>query len=312
MSAQAYPRFQFPLVARLLTALALAALLPACRTAPSPGAADAPAVPPELAQPAYLFEVVRYLYRWHLDESEVERILGSKQFVFWVRRLEPKLDPGDRSVLGEILLPQVGLTARVKKADYTIEELGVVVKSPSFRITRITRGQVSARPPRGCAVVELDMKEMLEYLFRTRNQRDYPDAPLVERLRQALRKEAARQGILATNAPTGEQVAHLAPLSPVANDTWVFWEAGHKLFHFASDIDLANPAVWEHQTLTVSIFDLDQQVVVSHEEAPGSNRFLTRYQVSRSLFNCIVLGQRITLPPYVPSGGAAAEPPGNR
>lgn len=312
MSAQAYPRFQFPLVARLLTGLALVLLLPACRTAPSPGAAVPPPVPPELAQPSYLFEVVRYLYRWHLDESEVERIVGSKHFVFWVRRLEPKLDPGDRSVLGEILLPQLGLGARVKKADYTIEELGVVVKSPSFRVTRITRGQVPPHSPPGCAVVEVDMKEMREYLFRTRNQQDYPDAALVERLRQALRKEAAKQGILATNAPTGEQVAHLAPLSPVANDTWVFWEAGHKLFHFASDIDLANPAVWEHQTLTVSIFDLDQQVVVSHEEAPGSNRFLTRYQVSRALFNCILLGQRITLPPYVPSGGAAAEPPDKR
>jgi len=47
---------------------------------------------------------------------------------------------------------------------------------------------------------------------------------------------------------------------------------------------------------------LDQQVVVSHEEAPGSNRFLTRYQVSRALFNCVILGQRITVPPYVRQG----------
>jgi len=312
MNARAYSYCRFSPVARLLAGLALAVLLPACRTAPSPGAAaDAQTAPPALTQPAYLFEVVRYLYRWHLDESEVERILGSKHFVFWVRRLEPKLDPGDRSVLGEILLPQLGLSARVKKADYTIEELGVVVNSPDFRVTRIIRGQVRTRP-RGCAVVEVDMDEMRDYLFRTRNQQDFPDEALVERLRQALRKEAARQGILATNTSTGEQVAHLASLSPVANDLWVFWEAGHKLFYFASDIDLANPAVWEHQTLTAHIFDLDEQVVVSHEEAPGSNRFLTRYQISRALFNCIVLGRRITLPPYDPAAGGAAESPGRR
>jgi hypothetical protein len=269
-------------------------------------------VPPELVQPSYLFEVVRYLYRWHLDESEVERIVGEKQFVFWVRRLEPRLDPGDRSVLGEILLPQLGLSAKVKKADYTIEELGVEVKSPTFRVTRITRGQVPAHPPRGCAVVEADMKEMREYLFRTRNQHDYPDAALVEHLRQALRKEAAKQGILATNVPNGELVVHLAPLSPVANDTWVFWESGRKLFYFSSDIDLANPAVWDHQTLAVRIYDLDQQVVVSHEEAPGSNRFLTRYQVSRALFNCILLGQRETLPPFAPGSKATDQAPGKR
>jgi hypothetical protein len=117
----------------------------------------------------------------------------------------------------------------------------------------------------------------------------------------ALRAEATKEGLLSTNAPAGEQVIHLAPLSPVANETWVFWESGHKLFYFASDIDLANPKVWEHQSLLARIFDLDEQVVVSHEEAAGSNRFLTRYQVSRALFNCIVLGQRITVPPAVPS-----------
>jgi hypothetical protein len=295
-----------------LLPIALAILLPACRTAPSPGTADASAAPPELLQTNYLYEVVRYLYRWHLDESEVERIVGEKQFLFWVCRLEPKLDPGDHSVLGEIFLPQVGLSVKVKKADYTIEDLGVVVKSPNFRVTRITRGQVPASAPRGGAVVEVDMKDMRDYLFRTRNQHDYPDAALVEHLRQAVRKEAAKQGILATIAPTGEQMVHLAPLSPVANDTWVFWEAGRKLIYFASDIDLANPAVWEHQSLAAHIFDLDQQVLVSHEEAPGSNRFLTRYQISRALFNCILLGQRVSVPPYVPGGGTAEEPPGKR
>jgi hypothetical protein len=285
----------------LLAGVVLVLLLPACRTAPTPGAA---APPPELLQTNYLYEVVRYLYRWDLDESEVERVVAAKRFAFWVRRLEPKLDPGDHSILAEILMPQLGLTVRVKKADYTIEELGAAVKSPNFRITRLIRGQLPARAPRSCEVVEVDVKEMREYLFRTRNQHDFPDAALIEHLRRALRKEAAKQGMLATNAPKGEQVIYLAPLSPVADDTWVFWEGGHKLFHFASDLDLANPAVWKYQSLMVRIFDLDSQVVVTHEEAPGSNRFLTRYQVSRALFNCILLGLRTTVPAYEPTGGA--------
>ncbi|MCX6892224.1 MAG: hypothetical protein NTX51_11965 [Verrucomicrobia bacterium] len=277
--------------------LALVLLLPACRTTPAPEPAGVSAVPPELLEQSYLFEIVRYIYRWQLDESEVERIVGQKQFVLWVRRLDPKLDPGDRSRLAEILLPQLGITVKVKQADYTIDELGVTVKSPDFRITRISRGQLPDRPPRACTTVKVDMQTMRDYLFRTRSQHDYPGPALIERLRNALRKEAAKQGILATNALTQEQVVHVAPLSPVANDIWVFWEAGRKLFYFASDIDLANPAVWEHQSLMVHIFDLDQQVVVSHEEAPGSNRFLTRYQVSRTLFNCIIFGQRIVVPP---------------
>jgi hypothetical protein len=82
----------------------------------------------------------------------------------------------------------------------------------------------------------------------------------------------------------------------VANEVWVYWETGRKLLHFDSDIDLANPAVWQHETLMVHSYDLDQQVVLTHEEAPGSNRFLTRHQVGRALFNCMLLGQRVVVP----------------
>jgi hypothetical protein len=277
--------------------LAAGALLPACRTAISPARENASVPPPELTQPAYLFQIVRHLYRWHLDEMEIDRAVSSKNLVFWVRSLETRLDPGDHSVLGEILLPQLNLRVKVKKADYRIEELEAAVKSQTFKITQVARGQVPERRPPACALVEVSMSELREYLFRTRNQSDFPDATLIERLRQAVRKQAAKEGILSTNTVPVEQVVHLAPLSPVANETWVFWEAGHKLLYFASDIDLANPLVWQHESLMARIFDLDQQVVVSHEEAPGSNRFLTRYQVGRALFNCLILGQRVTIPP---------------
>ncbi len=279
--------------------LTLAVLLSACRSVAPAKPSGASAVPSELVQQPYLFEVVRYLYRWQLDEAEVDRIVGAKKVVFWVRRVEVPLDPGDRSALGEILMPQVGLRVKVKKADYRIEELNTEVKSANFRITQVIRGDVPARAPQGAKVIEVDMQAMRDYLFRTRAQHDYPDPALAARLQQALRKEAAKEGIL-TNVPAGEKIVHIAPLSPVANEIWVFWEAGRKLFSFASDIDLANPAVWEHETLLARIYDLDQQVVVSHEEAPGSNRFLTRNEVSRALFNCLLFGQRLTVQPPTP------------
>lgn len=243
-------------------------------------------VPPELLQQSYLYEVVRHLYRWYLDESEIEKMMPNKMLTFWVRRLEPQLDPGDRSILGEILLPQFNISVSVKKADYTIEEIGVPVKSPGFRITRIVRMDIPVRRRLSCQVVDVDMKDMRDYLFRTRNQQDFPDAVMVEHLRQALRKEVAKEEISMANLPEGGRIIHLAPLSPVANETWVFWEDGRKLFYFASDIDLANQAVWEHETMMVRVFDLDKQVVVSPSEAPGSNRFLTRYQVSRVIQLC--------------------------
>lgn len=276
--------------------LPLLAALSACRTPGSGPSSAQAAVPPELAEKTYLYEVVRYLYRWQFTEAEVERIVGSDRLTVWIKRLDAPLDTGDRSVLGELLLPQVGMRVRVKKADYRIEETGVEVKSPSFRIVHVTREPLPRRAPAAARAVGLDMKEMREYLFRTRAQHDYPDEALVKRLQQAVRKQAAREGLQAAGADD-EKVVHVAPLSPVANEVWAFWEAGRKLLLFASDIDLSNPAVWEQETLMTRIYDLDEQVIVSPEEAPGSNRFLTRYQVSRALFNCLLYGQRLTVRP---------------
>jgi hypothetical protein len=60
---------------------------------------------------------------------------------------------------------------------------------------------------------------------------------------------------------------------------------------------LTNPAVWEHETLAVKLFSLDQKVVVSLDEVAGSNAFMTRDEAGRALFNCIVLGRRVSLQP---------------
>lgn len=278
--------------------------LSSCRTEHPAGQMGISAVPSELIQQSYLYEVVRHLYRWYLDESEIENIITSSKFTFWVRRLEPRLDPGDQSVLADIYLPQIDITVKVKKADYTIEEMGVIVKNSDFKIIQITRGTVPSHCPQTCQQISVDVGDMKDYLFRTRNQQDFPDQVMIEHLRQALRKEITKEGISVSGLPEGDRIIHLAPLSPIANESWVFWEDGRKLFFFASDIDLANPAVWEHETMMVRVFDLDQQVVVSPSEAPGSNRFLTRYQVSRALFNCVVLGRRVTLPsPAAPEIG---------
>lgn len=281
-----------------IASLSLLAGLSACKSAPpAAAAAEQAAVPPELTEKAFLSEVVRYLYRWQLTEGEVERIVGSDRLTFWVQRLSAPLDPGDRSVLGEILLPQVGLRIRLKKADYRIEETGAEVKSRTFRIVQVVREAPQKCAPRGARVIESDMKELRDYLFRTRAQHDYPDQALIRRLQAAVRKQAAQDGVLPAAAADAEKVVHVAPLSPVANEVWVFWEGGRKLLLFASDIDLSNPAAWEHETLVSRIYDLDEQVIVSPEEAPGSNRFLTRYQVSRALFNCLLYGQRLTVRP---------------
>lgn len=71
---------------------------------------------------------------------------------------------------------------------------------------------------------------------------------------------------------------------------------------------LDNPAAWDHFELALKVYDIDEQVVVSFDKAPGSNSYLTRDPVGRVLYNCIVLGRRLKLQPLnrtpttVPSG----------
>jgi hypothetical protein len=47
----------------------------------------------------------------------------------------------------------------------------------------------------------------------------------------------------------------------------------------------------------VHVYDPYSQMVISLEEAAGSNRFMTRNQIGRALYNCIVLGKRVAVTP---------------
>jgi len=284
----------------MLGCVALLAVVAAgCRTSRAAGQAGEADPPPELLEPAYLSQIVRHLYRWYLDENDVERVANDPEALFWIRRENVKLDPGDRSVFAEILMPELGMVVVLKKSDYTVEETKAEVKSRNFRVKNVERTTLPARAPRDCKVVRLPMKEIKDYIFRTRNQPDYPGAALFERMRDELRKELTKEkdqfGL--TNGLSGEQIVHLAPLSPVGNDAWVFWENQKLLIRFSSDIDLSNPAVWEHEQMRVHVYDTYHQVVISLAETEGSNRFMTRNQIGRALYNCIVLGQRVAVTP---------------
>lgn len=267
--------------------LALSQTEPAAETPDAPGVAT----DPQLLDPAYLSQVILHLYRWYIDEKDVDDLRGLQTFPFWVRPLEVKLDAGDNSRFAEIILPLVGLSTRVKKADYTVEELNTDIQSGTYRIISVSRIQVPDAPPPDAAVVDIDYRQMKDYLFRMRHQSRYPDQQMQNYLRSAL---LAHLGVDPAWRNSGEQIVHMAPLSPVANELWVFWENGKMLIRFASDIDLENPAMWEHQSLAVRTYDIEKQTVVSLNEAPGSNEFMTRDQVGRALFNCVILGKRLS------------------
>ncbi len=244
----------------------------------------------------YLFEVMRHLYRWYLDETDVEKIVGKTEIKFLVRELDPELDPGDKSRFGEIVIPALDVRVAVKKADYTIEKLGLLVKNDDFKIISVAKGGLSSATD-GYKTVITSYQKMRDYAHRTRAQARFPEDELLLRMRSSARRSIFEymEEREKDEMEKLERVIHIAPLSEIANETWVFWEAGRMLIHFSSDIDLENPAIWDHDEMTVKLFNIDEQTVVSLDEVAGSNAYMTRDQVGRILFNCIVLGQRIVL-----------------
>jgi len=268
-----------------------AALVPAPDPA-VPAAASVLVPDPELLDSATLSEVVRHIYRWYIDEDDVEAVEGIENFPIWVRPLDVHLDPNDNSQLAEIVLPLVGVSVKMKKADYIIDDLGTEAKSDSFRIINVSRIAVPEEKPAEYVVVDLNYKKMKDYLFKTRSLAKFPSQVMIDHLRPALR---SHMGVNPNGRQAGEQIIHMAPLSPVANELWILWENKKMLIRFASDINLENPKMWEHQILGIRTYDIKNQTVVSLDEVPGSNEFMTRDQVGRALFNCVILGQRLSI-----------------
>jgi hypothetical protein len=224
------------------------------------------------------------------------------EFVFWVRQLELELDAGDRSRFAEITLPRLGVRVDVKKSDYEIPELDIHVVNDQHQIMSIERiPKSSASTPEGVEEIRIDYQQMRDYLFQSRSKALPADEELLAFLKEAEREQLKSYfNERGEPYPTEPLVIHLAPLSTVANDAWVFWEDGRLLLRFQSDMDLESRDLWEHMELDVEIYHLDEQVVVSLDEVAGSNAYVTRDMVSRALFNCMVLGQRATVQPSPP------------
>ena len=87
----------------------------------------------------------------------------------------------------------------------------------------------------------------------------------------------------------------MAPISNSANEIWMYWDDRKILFLFASDVDMQNKKLWEHDSIFVKPYDIVSQTIVSHEEYPGEDNFILRDQVGRVLFNCMAFGKKVRI-----------------
>lgn len=264
---------------------------PASVTAPTPEMAEPPAA---VMAPEYLYQIAMHLYRWYLDETDLNPMhTNLSDFVFFVRRFPEQNDAGDDSEWAEIRIPRMNLGVKVKRPDYRIEELGVEVHSDHFRMVNVYRLEDSDRlfpEAGGWREVRVDAAHMMATLIESVQQSEFPDRALTERLHVACRKQLKLDP---NGREAGDQVMHIAPMSPVANEIWVYVENENLLLRFSSDSDIEAPALWPHQELDVRVHDVRKNTLVSLDQMPGSNMFMTRDQIGRALFNCVVIGKRL-------------------
>jgi hypothetical protein len=250
---------------------------PATTAGVNPAKQDA-GVLAEIGGQPVVYEVIRHLYRWYLNEADIERNIVKPTVSVWLRQLHPQLDPGDRSGFVELVLPTLQVKVTLKKTDYRIEELNLDVKGRGYRMINVSR-EAAPATSEGYQALEFELPALVEYLFKTRNQREFPDPALQDRMYKAVLLELGDRRIPSVG---GIHICHVGPMSSVSNELWVFWENGRMLIRFTSDMDLSNPAVWSQENLKVRTFDIDRQVVVSQSEVSGSNAFLNREQERRS------------------------------
>lgn len=244
----------------------------------------------------YIFALLRYLYRWHIDAPMLAEDLETiEAVVIGYRELHPETDASDNSRFAEIVVPVARTRVMLKQADYEIEELGLEVKNQRFNVVQVAYERELKWDPEEYDVQVFTLDEVFDWLHETRNDRLFPGEELLKLIRDEVREEVKAERPDLFN-PDELQIVFLAPVSPVINEVWIYWESGHHLIHFTSDDDLSDIDTWRSELHNVELIDLEQDVVVSALEMPGSNAYITKDWAGRVLFNCIVLGAKLILP----------------
>jgi hypothetical protein len=243
----------------------------------------------------YGYELIRYLYRWHMDDAVLAETLEKTDTIdLHYRYLEPTRDAGDVSEYLEIVFPLTKMVVLLKRSEYTIEKLNLELKDPYFKVQSAQHYRNLEWDASQYELLRYDYDEAMAYLFRTRNDQHFPDEVTLSRLRAEARRVFEAEGHHADSMGVDEplQIAYVAPVSVVSNDLWFYWVNGRKFICFSADLHHSHPRFWEFANLDVEIIDADEQIVVSQVEK-SAHGYFTKDYVGRILFNCIIHGKQV-------------------
>jgi hypothetical protein len=276
---------------RFLALLCLA-LVASLRAAPAPGIT---VLDDRLRDPAFHYEVLRYVYLWYLDDRFFVNTAEAKNFEIWVRPVEPRTrDAEDKSLYAEMWIPAAQIQLKLKLADYPVPELDRQVKSQGFRIIRAAPLPDAPGPSEGYAVFTHDRVKIRAFLDDNRNRPQAPDSALRQRLLDAM-KETVK--LHPPSDPKAPQVFFLSTVSPVSGDLWILWVNEKTAIRFGGEFGADQPDLLALLPLHTQLFDLKSKVVASLLETEGSTGYITKDWAGRILYQTLVLGERVEVTP---------------
>lgn len=253
----------------------------------------APPLDPALENRDWLMETLLYTYYWYLDDAYFAAHADTPETEIWVRSTEPRArDAEDRSRFGEVWLPAARVLLAVKRSDYHVPELNLVVKSDGYRVRQGSIEVAAPGEPAAWKVIRFNRDEVFAILKSARLHLHVPGPVTKEIVTGLLRRELQRAGV------TGEpQRFFLAARTGVATDVWVYWQNRRVLLQVSGDMDLTDPAAAAHLPLLVRSYNLGSNVVASLLEDDRSNAHITRDRAGRAVFLCVVRGEEILVSP---------------
>jgi len=248
-----------------------------------------------LRDPAFQFEVLRYIYLWYLDDRFFVHSAEASSLEVWIRPVDPRTrDEGDQSLYAEMWVPAAHIQLKLKLADYSVPELNRQVKSSGFRIIRAAPLPEAPATRDEYAVFTHDERTIRAFLMDTRNKPQTPDAALRQRLLAAMRETVK---VAPPADPTARQIFYLATTQSVSGDIWVLWVNEKTAIRFGGEFGSDQPDLLALLPLQTQLFDLKTMVVASLLETEGSTGYITKDWAGRILFQCLVLGERVEVPP---------------
>lgn len=191
-----------------------------------------------------------------------------------------------------IIIPDLQLQADVAKYNYTVPEMEMTVTNETFKILSVQPYRHITIATQHCQTVYFTEQKIYAGVRRRFNTPVTVHSHLYEQLSRALYTIAARETI---DTRSRSHRFYLAPPSSLRNELWLYWENTDAILHISSATSWTHPDFWRHITLFTKRYDLRTDVIISSQEEPGSNAYITRVWAGRILCNCLVHGRSIDI-----------------